>query len=156
MPDVLVVDDDRHIRTIVTAALEGAGYSVREAPGGAEAIAAMERLVPDCVVLDLMMPGMDGFGVLRERRRRGLAPGARVLLLTAKTAERDYVKGWELGADQYLVKPFDPAHVVASVEELLGASPAELQQRRESELKKAELLERLTVAFSRPRMGGWS
>ena len=156
MPEVLIVDDDPHIRKLLVATLSGAGYSVREAPGGVEAVSAMERSAPDCVVLDLMMPTMDGFGVLRERRKRGLAPNTRILILTAKTAERDYAHGWELGADDYLVKPFDPGELVAAVEELLESSPAELQKRREAELKKAELLERVSAAFSRPRMGGWS
>jgi DNA-binding response OmpR family regulator len=153
MPEVLIVDDDPHLRKLLAATLDGAGYTIWEEPGGAEALAALERLAPDCMVLDLMMPGIDGFGVLRERRRRGLAPDTRVLVLTAKTAERDYAKSWEQGADEYLVKPFDPEDVIAAVEELLAASPAELAERRESELRKAELLERLSSAFNRPRMG---
>ena len=112
----------------------------------------MEKWAPDCLVLDLMMPGIDGFGVLRSKRQLGLAPEARVILLTAKTAERDYVRGWELGADEYLTKPFDPDELLARVAGLLLASPMDLQERREQELQKAELLERLESAFNRPRI----
>ena len=152
MAEVLIVDDDPDIRGILAFTMEDAGYVVREAGDGAEAIAAMEKRPPDCIVLDLMMPGVDGFGVLRSKRQLGLAPEARVLILTCKTAERDYVRGWELGADEYLTKPFDPDSLVARVHELMKSTPAQLQERREQELQKAELLERLESAFSRPRM----
>ena len=152
MAEVLIVDDDPDIRGILAFTMEDAGYVVREAGDGAEAIAAMEKRAPDCVVLDLMMPGVDGFGVLRSKRQLGLAPEARVLILTCKTAERDYVRGWELGADEYLTKPFDPDDLVEKVRALMRSTTAELQERREQELQKAELLERLESAFSRPRM----
>lgn len=152
MAEVLVVDDDPDIRGILTFTLEDAGYSVRQASDGAQAIEAMEQKVPDCLVLDLMMPGVDGFGVLRSRRQLGLAPETRVVLLTAKTAERDYVRGWELGADEYLTKPFDPDELLNTIKDLLKTTPAELQERREQELQKAELLERLESAFTRPRI----
>ena len=152
MAEVLIVDDDPDIRGILAFTLEDAGYQVREAGDGAQAIEAMERKAPDCLVLDLMMPGVDGFGVLRSKRQLGIAPEARVLILTCKTAERDYVRGWELGADEYLTKPFDPDELIDKVRELLKCEPAHLQERREAELQKAELLERLESAFNRPRI----
>ena len=152
MAEVLIVDDDPDIRGILVFTMEDAGYEVREACDGAEAIAAMETRAPDCLVLDLMMPGVDGFGVLRSKRQLGLAPEARVILLTAKTAERDYIRGWELGADEYLTKPFDPDELLDRVHDLLHATPKDLQERREQELQKAELLERLESAFNRPRI----
>ena len=152
MAEVLIVDDDADIRGILAFTLEDAGFDVREAADGAQAIIAMEKQSPDCLVLDLMMPGVDGFGVLRSKRQLGLAPDARVILLTAKTAERDFVRGWELGADQYLTKPFDLDELVETVNQLWRSSPKELQERREAELKKAELLERLESAFNRPPM----
>jgi len=151
--NVLIVDDEPDIRGILAFTLEDSGFEVREAADGAEAIDALRKMPPDLLVLDLMMPGVDGFGVLRSRRQLGLAPETRVLILTAKTAERDYVRGWELGADEYLTKPFDPDHLVEKVRELLATSTSELQARRETELQKAELLERLESAFSRPRVG---
>lgn len=152
MREVLIVDDEPDIRGVLAFTLEDAGYSVREAGDGAEAIAALEDHAPDVLVLDLMMPGVDGFGVLRSRRQLGLASDTRVIILTAKTAERDYVRGWELGADEYLTKPFDPDVLLAKVQALLASSPEDLRHRREHELQKAELLERLESAFSRPRV----
>lgn len=152
MAEVLIVDDDPDIRGILAFTLEDAGYMVREAGDGAEALLAMEKKAPDCLVLDLMMPGVDGFGVLRSKRQLGIAPDARVLILTCKTAERDYVRGWELGADEYLTKPFDPDELIDKVKELLKCEPSLLQERREAELQKAELLERLESAFNRPRI----
>jgi len=154
MAEVLIVDDDPDIRAILAFTMEDAGYTVREAGDGAEALAAMEQHAPDCLVLDLMMPRVDGFGVLRGKRQLGLAPDARVIILTCKTAERDFVQGWELGADEYLTKPFDPDELIDKVRELLRSSRAELQERREHEIQKAELLERLESAFTRPRLAG--
>ena len=152
MADVLVVDDDADIRAILVFTLEDAGFQVREAADGAEAVAVLKSHAPDCLVLDVMMPGVDGFGVLRARRQYSLAPEARVVLLTARTAERDFVRGWELGADEYLTKPFDPDDLVSTVNHLLKTSVSDLHDRREAELKKAELLERLESAFNRPRV----
>jgi len=152
MPEVLIVDDDDDIRAILAFTLEDAGFDVREAADGNQAVAALEARAPDCLVLDVMMPGFDGFGVLRSRRQSNLAPNARIILLTARTAERDFVRGWELGADEYLTKPFDPDELVVTVKKLLKTSTSQLQERRESELKKAELLERLESAFNRPRL----
>ena len=152
MTDVLIVDDDADIRAILSFTLEDAGYDVREAADGAQAVVAMQHRAPDCLVLDVMMPGVDGFGVLRSRRRLALAPKTRILMLTAKTAEKDFARGWELGADEYITKPFDPEELLETVRALLEKSPGELSERRETELKKAELLERLETAFNRPPM----
>jgi DNA-binding response OmpR family regulator len=151
MAEVLVVDDDPDIRNMLVFALEDAGFRVREAEDGEAALTALEEKAPDVVVLDLMMPNVDGFGVLRGRRQRGLATSTRFLVLTAKTAERDFVRGWELGADEYLTKPFDPDKLIQKVKDLLRTSTGALQERRDAELQKAELLERLESAFSRPR-----
>ena len=152
MREVLIVDDEPDIRGVLAFTLEDAGYLVREAGDGAEAIAALEDHPPDVLVLDLMMPGVDGFGVLRSRRQLGLALETRIIILTAKTAERDYVRGWELGADEYLTKPFEPDMLLEKVRSLLASTPDDLRHRREHELQKAELLERLESAFSRPRV----
>src|SRR3954447_14018053 len=149
MADVLVVDDDPDLLELLVFTLEDEGHAVRVANDGDEALTALEAHAPDCLVLDIMMPGLDGFGVLRARRQQGLAPDTRVLILTCKTAERDYVRGWELGADEYVTKPFDPEQVVQKVTELLGSPLTELRDRRDAELQKAELLDRLETAFSR-------
>ena len=149
MAEVLVVDDDPDIRMLVAFALEDSGYTVRQADCGDAGIAALEQKAPDLMVCDVMMPGMDGFGVLRTMRQRKLAPKTRVVMLTCKTEEKDHLRGFELGADEYLTKPFDPEELVARVKFLLSASAEQLAERREAELQKAELLDRLEAAFAR-------
>ncbi len=151
MAEVLVVDDDPDIRMLVAFALEDSGYAVRQAPDGDAALDAVEQKAPDAMVLDVMMPGTDGFGVLRGLRQRGIRGDMRVLILTCKTEERDHLRGWELGADEYLTKPFDPEELVARVKFLLASSPEALGDRRDAELQKAELLDRLEAAFRSPR-----
>jgi len=149
-----VVDDDPDIRGLLRLTLESYGFSVREARDGVAALDALEERAPNGMVLDLMMPGVDGYGVLRAMRSRDLAPNTKVLILTCKTEERDFVRGGELGADEYLTKPFDPEVLVGRLRELLRTSAEVLQRRREAELQKAELLDRLESAFSRPRAPG--
>ncbi|MFO7246777.1 MAG: response regulator transcription factor [Bacillota bacterium] len=116
MPRVLVVDDDAHIRELVRHFLDLEGYEVHEAAGGEEALAVLETVRVDLVVLDLMMPGMDGWTLCRELRSHGDVP---ILMLTARGETTDKVRGLELGADDYLVKPFDPQELVARVRALL-------------------------------------
>jgi DNA-binding response OmpR family regulator len=115
---VLVVDDEPTIAEVVSRYLERAGYATRIAPDGPTAIelAAAER--PDLVVLDLMLPGIDGLEVMRRLRDRDRAHIA-VILLTAKGEESDRVIGLRLGADDYVVKPFSPAELVARVDAVL-------------------------------------
>lgn len=144
-----MVDDDPDIRGMLAFTLMDSGFEVRQAPDGDAALAALAERAPDCLVLDLMMPGTDGFGVLRAKRQQGLAPDTRVLILTCRTGERDYVKGWELGADEYVSKPFDPERLVLRIAELLALSPVDLAARRDAELQKADLLSRLETAFTR-------
>lgn len=151
MAEVLVVDDDPDIRMLVAFALEDSGYTVRQASDGEAALTALELRPPDVMVLDVMMPGTDGFGVLRGIRARRIAPETRVILLTCKTEERDHLRGWELGADEYLTKPFDPEELVNRVAFLLRCTKEDLAVRREAELQKAELLDRLEAAFNKSR-----
>ncbi len=119
MADVLLVDDDPDIRAMLAFTLEDYGHTVREAADGASALVALEAAAPEILVLDLMMPALDGFGVLREMRDRGLAPDARVLILTCLTGEGDLVRGYELGADEYVTKPFDPDGLAAILAQLV-------------------------------------
>jgi len=115
---VLVVDDEPTISEIVSRYLERAGYATETADDGAEALEAITRFRPDLVVLDLMMPGIDGLEVLRRVRERPASRTA-VILLTAKGEESDRVIGLRLGADDYVVKPFSPAELVARVDAVL-------------------------------------
>ena len=109
---VLVVDDEPTIGEVVSAYLERAGYETRVAADGYEALDAVNERRPDLIVLDLMLPGIDGLEVMRRVRDRSTA----IILLTAKGEESDRVIGLRLGADDYVVKPFSPAELVARVD----------------------------------------
>ena len=154
MAEILVVDDDPDIRTLIRLTLESYGYSIREAGDGLQALDALAEHAPDAMVLDVMMPKMDGYGVLRAMRQREMAPNTKVLMLTCKTEERDFVRGWELGADEYQTKPFEPDQLAEDVARLLQTPDEALHRRRQSELEKAELLDRLESAFTRPGRRG--
>ncbi|HXY16941.1 MAG TPA: response regulator transcription factor [Gaiellaceae bacterium] len=126
MVTVLVVDDDAPIRRMLARTLAAEGYAVETAADGGAALAVVERSVPDLVVLDVAMPGLDGLAVCRRLRRSGL--GLPVLLLTARDAVRDRVVGLDAGADDYVVKPFASEELLARVRALLrrGMEPGEV------------------------------
>jgi DNA-binding response OmpR family regulator len=109
---ILVVDDHPSVRVMVADYLGEQGYLVLTAADGAEGLAVARRARPDLVLLDIMMPGLDGFGFLQAFRRDNMAP---VLLLTARVEETDKVVGLELGADDYITKPFGMKELVARV-----------------------------------------
>ena len=121
MKTILVVDDERNIVELVRLYLEKEGFAVVEARSGREALALHERHDPDLVVLDLMLPELDGLEVTRELRRRGETP---ILMLTARAEDVDRIVGLELGADDYLAKPFHPRELVARVRAILRRSTA--------------------------------
>ena len=126
MSTVLVVDDDAPILRMLQRTLTAEGYEVQTAADGGAALAAVERAVPDVLVLDVAMPGVDGLAVCRRLRGKGLA--VPILLLTARDAVADRVAGLDAGADDYLVKPFAPEELLARVRALhrRGKEPAEL------------------------------
>jgi DNA-binding response OmpR family regulator len=115
---VLIVDDEPTIAEVVSRYLERAGYRTRIAGDGAEALRAAAAQRPDLVVLDLMLPGVDGLRVMRRLRDQDAEPIG-VILLTAKGEESDRVIGLRLGADDYVVKPFSPVELVARVDAVL-------------------------------------
>lgn len=117
MGHILVVDDDPHIRELVRVFLQKEGVEVREAEDGRTAIACMEEAPADMVILDIMMPNMDGWALCKELRSR--YDDLPLLMLTAKGETHDKVKGFELGTDDYLVKPFEPAELTVRVKALL-------------------------------------
>jgi two-component system alkaline phosphatase synthesis response regulator PhoP len=146
-PTVLIVDDDASVRAMLGYVLDDEGYVVREAVDGADALEELLVDPPDCMVLDLMMPRVDGVEVLRRRKERSLATRTRVLVLTAKTDSRDAVWCWELGADEYLSKPVDPDRLAREVRLLLARTPSELRHRREVGLADARERDRIEQAF---------
>jgi two-component system alkaline phosphatase synthesis response regulator PhoP len=121
MKTVLVVDDERNIVELVRLYLEKEGYSVIAASDGEQALVQFDRADPDLVVLDLMLPKMDGFEVCRELRRRSDVP---ILMLTARSEDVDAIVGLELGADDYVTKPFNPRALVARVKAILRRTSA--------------------------------
>jgi two-component system response regulator MprA len=114
---VLVVDDDPPIRRMLTRTLAAEGYEVGASADGGSALASVERSVPDLLVLDVAMPGVDGLTVCRRLRRAGFA--FPILVLTARDAVPDRVAGLDAGADDYLVKPFAAEELLARVRALL-------------------------------------
>ena len=116
---ILLVDDEPRVREVVAAYLMRDGYRVQTAADGESAIRHLAEFKPDLVVLDLMLPLVSGFDVLREIRRNGDLP---VILLTARAEEVDRVSGLELGADDYVVKPFSPRELVARVRSVMRRS----------------------------------
>jgi two-component system, OmpR family, response regulator ResD len=116
---VLVVDDEPTITDVVSRYLQRAGYETRSAADGPAALELAAARPPDLVVLDLMLPGMDGLEVMRRLRAGGNRHGLPVILLTAKGEAAERVIGLRLGADDYVAKPFSPAELVARVDAVL-------------------------------------
>ena len=121
---ILTVEDDERIRTAVKMALEDEGWEVEEADTGEEALQAFTRLPADVVLIDIMLPGIDGFDVCRAIRRVSDVP---IVMVTARADTHDVVAGLEAGADDYLTKPFAPKELSARIRALLRrARPAEV------------------------------
>ncbi len=124
---ILVIDDERHIVNLVKLYCENAGFHVEAAYDGHEGLRLIRTLRPALVVLDLMLPGVDGFEVCRIVRRESEVP---IIMLTARTEDVDKIVGLELGADDYLAKPFNPRELVARIKAILrragtSAAPAD-------------------------------
>ena len=115
-PNILVVDDDPNISRLEQLYLEKEGWEVRTAADGKAAVEEFKRLPPDLILLDVMLPGMDGYEVLKVVRKSGNIP---VIMVTAKGETFDKVLGLELGADDYIVKPFDGKEMTARVKAVL-------------------------------------
>src|ERR671919_2213552 len=131
---VLVVDDDRRLRDMLRRALESEGFEIDSAEDGGRALAAISQRAFDLVVLDVLMPGVDGLGVARRLRQRGDATP--ILMLTARDGIPDRVAGLDAGADDYLVKPFALEELYARLRALLRRLPELLP----SELRVADLV----------------
>jgi phosphate regulon transcriptional regulator PhoB len=119
MADVLIVEDEPDIRQLIVHHLEREGFHCRHAATGADALRAVRASVPDLLVLDLMLPEIDGLEVCRRLRGDAATAALPIIMLTAKTDEVDRVVGLELGADDYVPKPFSPKELVARVRAVL-------------------------------------
>ncbi len=125
---ILVVDDDVPILRLVRAKLQADGYSVMTAGSGEDALSALEEQRPDLVVLDLMMPGMDGFETMRRIREDSTIP---IILLTARTGASDKIQGLDLGADDYVTKPFNPDELSSRIAAVLRRSTGGAQPKNQ-------------------------
>ncbi|NMB00698.1 MAG: response regulator transcription factor [Firmicutes bacterium] len=126
---VLIVDDETSIQELIRFNLEQAGFETEVASDGLAALEMFESYKPDLIVLDLMLPGKDGYDVCKEIRRTSNVP---IIMLTAKETELERVLGLELGADDYMTKPFSPLELVARIKAVLRrASGQEVQDENE-------------------------
>lgn len=135
---ILVVDDDDEIRAMLDSTLRFSGFDVTQASTGADAIAALASTPPDVVVLDVMMPGVDGFEVVQLIRRRDAT--LPVLFLSARDAVEDRVRGLRLGGDDYVTKPFSAIEVVARIETLLRRTAATETEAEDAAIRVADLV----------------
>jgi len=113
---ILIVEDEPSIAEVVSLYLRRAGYQVQVIPDGRSALRALETQLPDLLILDLMLPGLDGLAITRWLRDRSDTP---IIMLTARRAETDRIAGLEMGADDYVVKPFSPQELVSRVRAVL-------------------------------------
>ncbi len=116
---ILVVDDDELVLIAIRELLSPLGYSVRTCSGGADAVAEIGREHFDLIILDVLMPGMDGFEVCRQVRKNESYAETPVIILTAKSGDEDKKRGVEVGANLYLPKPISPKRLIALVEEAI-------------------------------------
>ena len=126
---VLVADDERHIVQLIKLYLSNEGFGVETASNGQEALAKINRLHLDLLILDLMMPQVDGWEVCRRVRRDSEVP---IIMLTARADDVDKIVGLELGADDYVTKPFNPRELVARVKAVCAGRAKRGRQRRSS------------------------
>ena len=121
---ILIVDDEATIREVVRRYLEREGYSVKEAADGFEALGLIRSSSPDLIILDLMLPGIDGLSLTQHIRQDRQIP---ILMLTAKGEANDRIRGLDLGADDYMAKPFSPQEVVSRVRAILRRTDKETE-----------------------------
>jgi DNA-binding response OmpR family regulator len=152
--NIMIVEDEPAVARGVQVALEREGYTVSVVPTGEEAVSRFSELAPELVVLDVRLPGIDGFEVCRQLRRETHAP---ILFLTARADEVDKVVGLEIGADDYLVKPFSVRELVSRIKALLRRAYGELADTQTGRvLRRGELvidLERRRLTRNGTRIG---
>ena len=130
---ILAIDDEPRVRALLDVVLEEAGFAVDEAGDGVEALERIRTRPPDLCVLDVMMPEMDGWEVLRRLREDLATADLPVVMLTAKGDPRARLRGWELGCDAYIPKPFEPPEIVDEIMAVLLRSPEERRALREKQ-----------------------
>ena len=140
---ILVVEDELPIRKLIDLNLRLENHEVITAADGYEALQQSEAGQPDLIILDIMLPGLDGWEVLRRLRQDVKFQDTPVVVLTALVQDADIIRGWQLGADEYITKPFSPVALVKTVQMVLNRTPEERKSRREREVVRAQLLRNL-------------
>jgi two-component system, OmpR family, phosphate regulon response regulator PhoB len=136
MSQILVIDDEPDVLLLCRVNLQHAGHLVLEASDGEQGLALATSDVPDAIVLDLMLPLMDGYGVLSHLLADERTRDIPVLVLTAKAQREDRVRCWEQGASEYMTKPFSPAALSAALTQLIEMTPGQRAERRDDVLRK--------------------
>ena len=136
MARVLVIDDEPDVLLLCRVNLQHAGHEVLEAPDGERGVATALAERPDAIVLDLMLPQMDGYDVLAALGEDQRTKDIPVLVLTAKAQREDRVRCWEEGASEYMTKPFSPSALSSTLAQLIAMSPQERTERRADVLRK--------------------
>ena len=119
---ILIADDDPTIRRFIATLLADRGYEIHEAPDGEQACRIAGEVKPDLMLLDLIMPFKDGFDVLQDLKRQDTTAHIPIIIMSVKDREEEIVKGFDLGADDYVVKPFNSLELVSRVKKLLDRS----------------------------------
>jgi DNA-binding response OmpR family regulator len=140
---ILVVEDEQPIRKLIDLNLRLENHEVITAADGYEALQQTEAGQPDLIILDIMLPGLDGWEVLKRLREDVEFQDTPVVVLTALVQDVDIIRGWQLGADEYITKPFSPVALVKTVQMVLNRTPEERKSRREREVVRAQLLRNL-------------
>ncbi len=142
---VLVIDDEKDLIELVRYNLEKEGFQVRGAPDGESGLAAAVRDLPHVILVDLMLPGIDGLEVCRRLRSENRTSRIPIIMLTAKSAESDRVVGLELGADDYVTKPFSPRELAARIKAVIRRTSAQADPEKSAAIRRG----RLTIDPSR-------
>src|SRR5437588_798848 len=142
-PRILIIEVERGLTDVLTYNLQREGYDVTVAHDGQEGLRKAQMQLPDLILLDLMLPGMDGLDVCRELRGGERTRNVPILMLTARAEETDQIVGFSLGADDYVTKPFSVKVLVQRIKAL--------QRRREGDANTADVVEHLGVAIDRIR-----
>ena len=145
--EALLVDDDDDLRLVHAIALQAGGFTVRQAVDGVAALHALKERSPDVLVLDLDLPALDGFGVMRALRQQGLGDNTRLAVVTARLNEESYLRSFELGAHAYLNKPIAPRRLAAAIADLVAATPEQLRLRCDDAMQQAALLSRMEMVM---------
>ena len=148
MARIMIAEDDADVRQVLTHLLIEEGHEIAVARDGNACLDKVMADPPDLLILDIMMPGVDGYSVLHELKHSGMSGAVKVLVLTARGAEDDVERSYKLGAALHMAKPFDPDEFVAKVQQLLTLSRDGVRALREQERDRAHLLSQLESLFS--------